>query len=41
MRGNRGLYRGAGDADRDEAALATRDEEGESSSGWATNREVG
>jgi len=33
MRGNRGPYRGAGDADRDEAALATRDEEGESSNG--------
>jgi hypothetical protein len=41
MRGNRGLYRGASDEDWDEAALAMRDEEGESSSGWDTNREVG
>jgi len=41
MRGNRGPCRGAGDEDRDKAALATRDEEGESSSGWDTNREVG
>ena len=41
MRGNKGPYRGAGDADLDEAALATRDEEGESSSGLDTNKEVG
>jgi len=33
MHGNRGPYRGVGDADRDEAALATRDEEGELSNG--------
>jgi hypothetical protein len=41
MRGNRGPYWGAGNADRDEAALAMRDEEGESSNGWDTNKEVG
>jgi|SRR6266851_6862780 len=41
MCGNRGPCRGAGDKDRDEAALAMRDKEGESSSRWDTNREVG
>jgi len=41
MRGYREPYRGAGDTDRDEVALAMREEEGELSGEGDTNREVG